>query len=74
MNEISIEKQIAAINREIRYREFLYPKWVSTGKMTQQKADYQIAVMKAILKTLGNLQKESYENPQETLWKRLKSK
>lgn len=65
--EISIEKQIAAINREIRYREFLYPKWVASGKMTQQKADYQIAVMKAILKTLCGLQKESCGTSQETL-------
>ena len=67
--EISIEKQITAIKREIGYREFLYPKWVSSGKMTQQKADYQIAVMKAILKTLCSLQKESCGTPQGTLWR-----
>ena len=60
MDEISIEDQVIAVKREIGYREFLYPKWVASGKMTQQKADYQIAVMKSVLKTLNDIKEKSY--------------
>lgn len=37
-----------AIAREIKQREHVYPRRVSDGKMTQKKADYELAVMRAI--------------------------
>ena len=33
-------------------REHAYPKWVETGRMKKDKADYEIACMKAVLGTL----------------------
>jgi len=49
---IEIEKQIACIEREIGFRERVYPRWVAAGKMKQEKADYEIAAMRAVLETL----------------------
>lgn len=39
----------AAIERELKFRRRVYARWVSDGKMTQAKADHEIAVMEAIL-------------------------
>ncbi len=49
MKEIEIEDEIACINREIKYRQRVYPRLIQCSKMTQQKADFEIAVMKQIL-------------------------
>lgn len=48
----SIEEQIACVEREIRMRESVYPKWVSLAKMSRAKADSEIACMKAVRETL----------------------
>jgi len=48
----TLEQQIAAVIREIAMREHAYPKWVETGRMKKDKADYEIACMKAVLGTL----------------------
>lgn len=50
--EYSIEEQIQCIERETGLREFVYPRWVEAERMTQQKADYEIATMRAVLDTL----------------------
>ncbi len=34
-----------AIEREIRFRQRVYPRWVASGRMKQEQADYQIAVL-----------------------------
>lgn len=34
--------------RELDKRLAFYPKWISSGKMTQEKADFEIAGMKKI--------------------------
>lgn len=44
--------QIRGAEREIALRERVYPRWVAEGKMKQDKADHEIAVMKAIRETL----------------------
>lgn len=36
------------INREIRLRQRVYPRWIADGKLSQSRADSQIAVMNAI--------------------------
>lgn len=54
---ISIEQQIAAVQREIRMRERVYPRRVSDRKMTQQLADRELAAMRAVLATLEALPK-----------------
>jgi len=44
--------QIAEVKREIALRERVYPKWVEAGRLKQDKADRQLAIMRAVLATL----------------------
>ena len=37
-----------AIERELDYRRFVFPKRVAAGKMTQRQADEQIAIFEEI--------------------------
>lgn len=55
-NTISIGAQIEEAEREIRLREGVYPRQVSSGKMRQSVADMHLARMRAILRTLQWLQ------------------
>jgi len=48
----TLDEQIACVEREIRMRERVYPRWVEAKKMSQAKADHEIACMRAALKTL----------------------
>lgn len=41
-------EKLAAIEREMKMRRRVYPRWVADGRMTQAKADAEIAVMEAI--------------------------
>jgi hypothetical protein len=52
---ISLGHQIAAVKREVAMRESVYPKRVEAKAMSQDKADFQIAAMKAVLATLEGL-------------------
>ncbi|MEG9524285.1 MAG: hypothetical protein MIL41_00630 [Hyphomicrobiales bacterium] len=38
--------------REVRQRQRAYPRWVENGRMTQQLADRQTALMQAIARKL----------------------
>lgn len=38
--------------REVRQRQQAYPRWVEAGRMTQQLADRQTALMQAIARKL----------------------
>ena len=49
---ISVAEMIAEIEREIRMRESVYPRWVAAKKLSQAKADRQIAVMRAAVERL----------------------
>ena len=49
---IPIAAQIACIEREIAMRERVYPRWVNEGRMKQNKADAELAAMRAVLATL----------------------
>jgi len=40
--------KLACIEREIKFREFVYPRRIESGKMTKRIADREIAVMRAI--------------------------
>lgn len=55
MYEVTIEDQIASVEREIKLREAHYPRWVEQKKLTQKTADLEIARMRAVLSTLVNL-------------------
>ena len=52
---MSLDEQIAAVEREIRYREWVYPKWVEKKRMKQEKAEHELAAMRAVLETLKGL-------------------
>jgi hypothetical protein len=54
-NPVSIEDQVRAAEREAALRRRVYPRWVGDGKMTQAKADAEIAAMEAIIETLKSL-------------------
>jgi hypothetical protein len=48
----SLADQLACVRREIGYRAGCYPRWVAGQKMTQAKADHELAAMRAVLETL----------------------
>jgi len=48
----TLAELIAAAEREVRFREFVYPRQVATGKMTPEKAEKEISLMKAIVEEL----------------------
>lgn len=52
MKPVTIEEQVACVERELRMRRNAYPRWIQAGKMTQAKAYAEIATMEAVLATL----------------------
>ena len=52
---ISLEQKIKCVGREIGLRRNVYPKFLMSGRITQEKADYEIAAMEAVLATLQGL-------------------
>lgn len=52
---ITMDAQIACVARELARRHRTYPGQVRCGPMTQPWADYQIACMTAVLRTLRAL-------------------
>lgn len=50
--DITLEDEIACVQREIRKRLEVYPKLVRRGTMTEDKAQHEIAVMTQVLKRL----------------------
>jgi hypothetical protein len=47
-----LDEQILCVEREIRMRNQVYPRWIAAGRMTQAKADTEINAMRAVLGTL----------------------
>lgn len=52
---VSIDRQIECVERELRQRAHVYPRRIEAGKMTQAKADEEVACMKAVAATLRDL-------------------
>lgn len=52
---VPLERQVACLRREVTMRRHVYPRWVSSGKMTQVQADREIIVMEAAQATLEQL-------------------
>lgn len=46
---ISTVQKIEALEREIKLREYVYPRRVASKAMSQDKADHELLVMQAIL-------------------------
>jgi hypothetical protein len=57
---ITREDKIAEITREIALRQRVYPRWVAERKLTQSKADWQIAVLVAIQADYGEPQRTGH--------------
>lgn len=49
---IAPDEQVACVERELRMRRRVYPRWVEAGRMTQAKADAEIRTMEAVLATV----------------------
>jgi hypothetical protein len=52
---VTISEQIRCAQRELSLRERVYPRWVSDRRMTQDKADREIAGMRAVIATLEHV-------------------
>ncbi len=50
----NLDDQIASVEREIGYRERVYPRRVTAGQMTPALADRELSRMRAVLETLRN--------------------
>ena len=48
----TLDEQIECVRREIGMRRRVYPRWVEIGRITQDKADHEIACMQAVLEGL----------------------
>lgn len=45
---ITSADKLACVEREIKMRERVYLRWIDAGRMSKQKAEHEIAMMKAI--------------------------
>lgn len=52
---VSLEQQIACVERELGLRRKVYPVWIEKKKMKEDKATYEIDAMEAVLNTLNDL-------------------
>lgn len=58
---VPLARQIACIERELRMRRRVYPRWVEGGRMTADKSRQEIEDMEAVLATLRALPQEQGE-------------
>jgi len=54
---ISLDDMRRCARRELAYRNRVYPRWVSEGKMKAGMAERELAVMGAIVDTLDKMEK-----------------
>jgi hypothetical protein len=54
--EVSFERQLACIERELAMRRRVYPRLVERGKMSQDKASEEILLIEAVIRTLRHLE------------------
>ena len=52
---VPLAAQIRCLERELRLRERVYPRWILAGRLKQQVADAELAAMAAALATLRGL-------------------
>lgn len=57
--QVSLARQLEAVEREIKQRARVYPRLVADKKMTQAFADEETAAMRAVLATLRALEARS---------------
>jgi hypothetical protein len=59
---ITLVEQITCARREIAFRERVYPRFIEQGKLKPDKAEHELAAMRAVLATLLEVHKE--QNPE----------
>lgn len=57
----TLADQIAEVQREIGYRQRVYPRMVAQGKMTQDEVEVHLHRMLAVLLTLEKLRDDGVE-------------
>ena len=55
---VGLDAQIKEVEREIELRRRVYPRWIEGGRLSQAKADSQIDVMVAVLKTVTEVRNQ----------------
>lgn len=60
---VTLQNQIDELKRELAMRERLYPQWIDKGTLTQDKADKQVAALRASLELIEELQANSTSYP-----------
>lgn len=55
MFPITKADKLACVKRELELRRKVYPRWIGTQKMTDDKAAWELAVMEAIVKDYEEL-------------------
>jgi len=58
VQQITIDEQLAEVKRELAMRNKVYPKWIESGSLPKQKADFQILVMEAVLISLQEIARQ----------------
>lgn len=58
---ITLQEEIAEVEREIALRERLYPHWVTTKRLRPDIAERQLAAMRAVLARLRGLKADDDE-------------
>ena len=48
-SDVSVQAKIVEVERELRFRERVYPRLISQDKLTKRQADEQMLIMRAIL-------------------------
>lgn len=64
---ITLDDQIAEVDRELRQRDWVYPKLIASGKLTTSAAERQLARMRAVRDSLVEAKKAA-GNPQGRLF------
>lgn len=52
MTAFSLGQQIEEVDRELKLRREVYPRWTGSGKMRKAEAEYHLARMESVRKTL----------------------
>lgn len=52
---VSLADQLKCAKRELKMRRSAYPAWVARGRMTQAKADHELAAQAALVATVEAL-------------------
>lgn len=50
--DVSFEDMLACVDRELKMRRQVYPRWVASGKLKQSAADLEILKMRAVRRAL----------------------